>query len=105
MDLLSFTINSFSPVEEQIYFHLKNTITEDDYGVEETLPSPRDLAIHLRQSVTDVFSAYKQLEIEGYVESNGDEFKLIHLQNSDQKVVSYRSVIKKTKFTYLTILK
>lgn len=95
MELFSFTINSFSPVEEQIYFHLKNTITEDDYGVEETLPSPRDLAIHLRQSVTDVFSAYKQLEVEGYVERVGDDFKLVQLHHAEEKVVGYKSVIPK----------
>lgn len=95
VELFSFTINDFSPVEEQIYFHLKNTITETDYEVEETLPSPRDLAIHLRQSVTDVFSAYKQLEIEGYVERIGDDFKLVQLHHSEEKVVGYKSKVKK----------
>lgn len=74
MDLFNFPINSFSPIDEQIYIQLKNLIIKNKFNNNPVLPSPRNLAIYLKEMQADISSAYRQLEIEGYIEKKDDDF-------------------------------
>lgn len=57
------------PLYEQIYYHIKNEITEGGLPFGKRLPSTRKLAKFLQVSRTTVDLAYEQLVSEGYVEA------------------------------------
>lgn len=78
MELFNFPINSFSPIDEQIYIQIKNLITKNKFNNNPVLPKPRELAIYLKEMQADISSAYRQLEIEGYIEKKGDDF-IVHI--------------------------
>lgn len=74
VNVFKFPINNFSPIDEQIYIHLKNIIRNKEFEDIKIFPTPRDLAIQIKQSYSDVMSAYRQLEVEGYQKKQDDIF-------------------------------
>lgn len=101
METFKFPINSFSPIDEQIYIQLKKLILENKLLDMKELPVPRDLAIFLKQSQADVASAYKQLEIEGYIKRKDSVFSLSALEIEEAET-DYTSpfVIKEEHYQY-----
>ena len=57
------------PIYEQIKQQVKAAILSGDLQAEETLPSLRTLAKHLKISVLTVTKAYTELEQEGFVKN------------------------------------
>lgn len=94
MELFTFPLNSFSPIDEQIYIQIKNLIVEQKLKNVTTLPPARELAIHLKQSQADIASAYRQLELEGYVTKKDDTFTLTTLEKQNEQEVNYSSTYK-----------
>lgn len=85
MNVFKFPINNFSPVDEQIYIHLKNIIRNKEFENIKIFPTPRDLAIQIKQSYSDVMSAYRQLEVEGYLKKQDDIFIVPHFERVDKE--------------------
>ncbi|MBQ0137759.1 MAG: PLP-dependent aminotransferase family protein [Kurthia sp.] len=94
MDLFTFPLNSFSPIDEQIYIQIRNLIVEHKLDGITELPSARELAIHLKQSQADISSAYRQLEIEGYVTKKDNIFSLSTIENETTAQTNYSSTYK-----------
>lgn len=97
MELFTFPINNLSPINEQIYIQIKNLITNNKFSGDKQLPSPRELAIHLKQSQSDIFDAYTQLSIEGYIEKKDDIFFVRQLENTEKISPGYTSEFIKHK--------
>ncbi|MFP7357704.1 PLP-dependent aminotransferase family protein [Kurthia gibsonii] len=85
MNVFKFPINNFSPIDEQIYIHLKNIIRNKEFEDIKIFPTPRDLAIQIKQSYSDVMSAYRQLEVEGYLKKQDDIFIVPHFERVDKE--------------------
>lgn len=58
-----------TPLYEQLYTYIKESILDDELKADEKLPSKRKLAQHLKISVMTVENAYNQLMAEGYIKS------------------------------------
>jgi GntR family transcriptional regulator/MocR family aminotransferase len=69
MITLFFDSNSKTPLYEQLYTHIKDSIEKNELKENEKLPSKRKLASHLKVSVITVETAYNQLLAEGYIKS------------------------------------
>lgn len=82
----NFPINNFSPIDEQIYIHLKNKIRSKKYNAHENFLSPRELAVKIKQSYSDVMSAYRQLEVEGYLKKENDVFIVPQFERVDSEL-------------------
>lgn len=93
MELFTFPLNSFSPIDEQIYIQIRHLITEHNLDGVSELPPTRELAIFLKQSQADVASAYRQLEIEGYAKRIDDKFILppLDIASESPSTNSYKS--------------
>lgn len=91
MELFNFPINSFSPIDEQVFIQLRNIIANNSLKDQPILPTPRELAIQLKQSQTDIFNAYKQLEIEGFIERNDDEYHILTIDETKSLSAGYMS--------------
>lgn len=92
MELFTFPLNSFSPVDEQIYIQIRHLIIEHNLDGITELPPTRELAIYLKQSQADVASAYRQLEIEGYAKKVNNKFILPELNiTTSTNTPSYKS--------------
>lgn len=61
--------SSNTPIYEQIKEQIKNKIVSNELKTGELLPSIRNLARDLRESVITTKNAYDELEIEGDVET------------------------------------
>ena len=56
-----------APIYDQIYTQIKNQIISGQLGLDEMLPSIRNLAKDLRISVITTKRAYEELEKEGFI--------------------------------------